>query len=165
MAKRGRELQFATHQLVGVFLGLILLCAFVFLLGISMGSKKTALAAKAGEKTAKPTIPAGTIQAELDAHVRNDGLRGQARLGRAESRSRGREIGADDGQPGPRKAGRKPSKPAAQAAPRSRSTSPPSQARRTSRPPRRRSRPPRSRSRSSPGRHGRRMVRPSRRRR
>ncbi|MCX6560328.1 MAG: SPOR domain-containing protein [Candidatus Aminicenantes bacterium] len=73
MAKRGRELQFATHQLVGVFLGLIALCAFVFLLGISMGSKKTSLAAKAGEKTAKPAIPAGTIQSELDAHARSAG--------------------------------------------------------------------------------------------
>ena len=34
MAKRARELQFSTHQLVGAFLGLIGLCAFVFLLGL-----------------------------------------------------------------------------------------------------------------------------------
>jgi DedD protein len=70
MAKRARELQFATHQLVGVFLGLIGLCAFVFLLGISMGSKKTALTAKSGEK-AKTETPSGAIQAELEAHARN----------------------------------------------------------------------------------------------
>ncbi len=71
MAKRARELQFATHQLVGVFLGLIGLCAFVFLLGISMGSKKTALSAKSGEKTVKTETPSGAIQAEIDAQARN----------------------------------------------------------------------------------------------
>jgi len=73
MAKGERELQFATHQLVAVFLGLIALCVFVFLLGISMGSKRTALAAKAGQKADQSTSQsaplAGSIQAEMDAHA------------------------------------------------------------------------------------------------
>lgn len=60
MAKGERELQVATHQLVVVFLGLIGLCVFVFLLGISMGSKRTALAAKAGEKADRIETPAGS---------------------------------------------------------------------------------------------------------
>lgn len=70
MAKRARELQFATHQLVGVFLGLIGLCAFVFLLGIAMGGKKAALSARSGEKSPTET-PSGTIQAEINAHARS----------------------------------------------------------------------------------------------
>lgn len=70
MAKRARELQFATHQLVGVFLGLIGLCAFVFLLGIAMGGKKAALSAKSGEMVSAET-PSGTIQADLNAHARS----------------------------------------------------------------------------------------------
>lgn len=66
MAKGERELQVATHQLVVVFLGLIGLCVFVFLLGISMGSKKTALAAKAGEKAVRIETPAGSARAGAD---------------------------------------------------------------------------------------------------
>ncbi len=69
MAKGARELQFATHQLVVVFLGLIALCVFVFLLGISMGSKRASLAAKAGEKASRAETPASSIQAELDAQA------------------------------------------------------------------------------------------------
>ncbi|MDD8025073.1 MAG: SPOR domain-containing protein [Acidobacteriota bacterium] len=70
MAKRARELQFATHQLVAVFLGLLALCAFVFLLGISMGSKKTTLAAKAGAKALKIETPAGPSPADIDSRNR-----------------------------------------------------------------------------------------------
>lgn len=81
MAKHSRELQFSTPQLVGVFLGVLALNAFVFLLGISIGTKKTALAANSVSGPAKtetviPRIPSSpdaagksAIQNELDAHA------------------------------------------------------------------------------------------------
>lgn len=69
MAKGERELQVATHQLVVVFLGLIGLCVFVFLLGISMGSKRTALTAKAGEKAVRIETPAGSDGAGTDVQA------------------------------------------------------------------------------------------------
>jgi cell division septation protein DedD len=82
MAKPSRELQFSTHQLIGVFLGILALGIFVFLLGVSIGKKQTLLAAAGGvalgpkTETAAPKIPVsgettpGDIQKELDAHAR-----------------------------------------------------------------------------------------------
>lgn len=84
MAKQSRELQFSTPQLVGVFLGVLALNAFVFLLGISIGTKKTALTANsvsdsAPTETVISRIPSSpdaagksAIQTELDAHAQTD---------------------------------------------------------------------------------------------
>jgi len=81
MSKHSRELQFSTPQLVGVFLGVLALNAFVFLLGISIGAKKAALATNSVSGPAKtetviPRIPSAPdaagksiIQNELDAHA------------------------------------------------------------------------------------------------
>jgi DedD protein len=83
MAKPSRELQFSTHQLIGVFLGILALGIFVFLLGISIGKKQTLLAAAGGAapapktETAAPRTPLtadaapSDIQKELDAHSRS----------------------------------------------------------------------------------------------
>jgi cell division septation protein DedD len=82
MAKPSRELQFSTHQLIGVFLGILALGIFVFLLGVSIGKKQTLLAAAGGAasppktETAAPRKPLtadaapSDIQKELDAHAR-----------------------------------------------------------------------------------------------
>jgi cell division septation protein DedD len=83
MAKSAREIQFSTQQLVGVFLGILALGIFVFLLGISVGKKQTAIAAGAGSPAAKPESVAvrpplsadttrSDIQKELDAHAQAD---------------------------------------------------------------------------------------------
>jgi cell division septation protein DedD len=83
MAKPSRELQFSTHQMIGVFLGILALGIFVFLLGVSIGKKQTLLAAAGGAasgpktETAAPKVPItgeaapGDIQKELDAHARS----------------------------------------------------------------------------------------------
>ena len=63
MAKPSRELQFSTHQLIGVFLGILALGIFVFLLGVSIGKKQALLAAAGGAvpgpkiETAAPKTP------------------------------------------------------------------------------------------------------------
>jgi cell division septation protein DedD len=83
MAKPSRELQFSTHQLIGVFLGILALGIFVFLLGISIGKKQALIAAGGGVlpagkiETAAPKTPLtgeaarSDIQKELDAHARS----------------------------------------------------------------------------------------------
>jgi cell division septation protein DedD len=83
MAKPSRELQFSTHQLIGVFLGILALGIFVFLLGVSIGKKQALLAAAGGAgpapkiETAAPRTPLtgesaqSDIQKELDAHARS----------------------------------------------------------------------------------------------
>jgi cell division septation protein DedD len=82
MAKPSRELQFSTHQMIGVFLGILALGIFVFLLGVSIGKKQTLLSAAAGSappgktETAAPRVPVtgdtalNDIQKEVDAHAR-----------------------------------------------------------------------------------------------
>ena len=88
MAKPSRELQFSTHQLVGVFLGILVLGVFIFLLGISVGRKETTLTASGGPAAAaKPGLaevkpPAedaakSAIQKEVDVHARADTAGGQ----------------------------------------------------------------------------------------
>ncbi len=83
MTKPSRELQFSTQQLIGVFLGILALGIFVFLLGISIGKKRTVLAAAGGAVPAAKTesVAARTpvtgepvrsdIQKELDAHAQS----------------------------------------------------------------------------------------------
>ena len=57
MAKPSRELQFSTHQLIGVFLGILALGIFVFLLGVSIGKKQALLAAAGGAAPARRSRP------------------------------------------------------------------------------------------------------------
>jgi len=85
MAREPRELQFTTQQFVGVILSILALGIFVFLLGISIGKKHTALMAAAGGPETKsvtgapatniPAADAGKsdIQKEIDKHAKTGG--------------------------------------------------------------------------------------------
>jgi len=85
MTREPRELQFTTQQFVGVILSILALGIFVFLLGISIGKKHTALTAAAGGPGMKSAteIPAAgalraeagksDIQKELDKHAQAAG--------------------------------------------------------------------------------------------
>lgn len=83
MVKPSRERQFFTHQLWGVFLGILAMNLFIFLLGISVGRKQIAPAAAgmtppSKTETASPRTPPSAdavrsdIQKELDAHALSD---------------------------------------------------------------------------------------------